>query len=314
MLKNNIYDDYAIDGDTLNVKHENIEELPRVSFVIPTFNSERTLDECLSSIISQEYPDIEIIVVDNGSTDRTVEIAKKYTDSIFFDRGKLGSVRQTGIEQMTGTILGSFDSDNSFPHSKWLCNSVQYFNYGADVGTVWPKNISPPNRPLFMEMYLNFCNLLLEERIKNKRGIVGGGCALFLKKAIDEVGGIDRDIHWGEDFHLAKKLKDDGYKLIYIKDPIYHDTDMGLSIRKFIKKQILGANAFTKDNFQSTELSIGEIFHEQVIIGMKGMIRGIVKDRDISWLLFPLLLFLRLIIYAYVYTKKLLAISSPLNN
>lgn len=297
---------YVIDSDTIVNEIEGSDKKTRVSLVIPTFNSERTLDECLSSIANQDYPDIEIIVVDNGSTDQTVEIAKKYTKNIYFDNGKLGSVRQTGIENATGEIVGSFDSDNYFPYNKWLLNSLKYFSYSDDIGTVWPKNIAPPNRPLFMKMYLNFSNLLLEDRIKRRRGIVGGGCALFLKKAIDDVGGIDRDVHWGEDFNLAKKLKDKGYKLVYVKDPIYHDTDMGLSMKKFVKKQILGANAFTKDNFQSTNLSIAEIFYEQVIIGMKGMVKGIIKDKDISWFLFPLLLTLRSVVYAYVYSKNLI--------
>lgn len=297
---------YVIDSDLIANCIGDPQKKPRVSFVIPTFNSERTLDECLSSIANQDYPDVEIIVVDNGSTDKTVEIAKKYTKNVYFDSGKLGSVRQTGIELASGEIVGSFDSDNYFPHKKWLLNSLKYFNCSSDIGTVWPRNVAPPNRPLFMKMYLNFSNLLLEDRIKRKRGIVGGGCALFLKKAIDDVGGIDRDVHWGEDFNLAKKLKDKGYKLVYVKDSIYHDTDMGLSMKKFIKKQILGANTFTKDNFQSTNLSMAEIFHEQVIIGMKGMVKGIIKDKDFSWFLFPLLLTLRSVVYAYVYSKNLI--------
>jgi glycosyltransferase involved in cell wall biosynthesis len=298
------YSYYVIDSDMLLNNVGVVQIKPMVSFVIPTFNSERTLDHCLSSISNQDYPEIELIIVDNGSSDQTIEIAKKYTQKIYYDSGKLGSVRQTGIEHASGEVIGNFDSDNYLPYDKWLLNSIKYFSCNDGIGTVWPRNIAPPNRPLFMKMYLNFGNLLLEDRIKRKRGIVGGGCALILKKAIDDVGGIDRDVHWGEDFNLAKKLKDKGYKLVYLRDPIYHDTDMGLSIEKFVKKQILGATAFTKDNFQSMGLSITEIFHEQIIIGTMGMIRGIIKERDISWLLFPFLLFLRLIIYGLIFTKK----------
>ena len=77
---NKNYSHYVIDSDTFSNNIEITEKKkPKVSFVIPTFNSERTLDECLSSISNQDYPDMEIIVVDNGSDDKTVEIAKKYT-------------------------------------------------------------------------------------------------------------------------------------------------------------------------------------------------------------------------------------------
>jgi glycosyltransferase involved in cell wall biosynthesis len=57
-------------------------KLPALSVVIPTYNSERTLRECLESIKNQDYPKnkIEIIIADGGSTDRTMEIARKYTN------------------------------------------------------------------------------------------------------------------------------------------------------------------------------------------------------------------------------------------
>lgn len=98
-------------------------------------------------------------------------------------------------------------------------------------------------------------------------------------------------------------MKNKGYKLAYIKDPIYYDTDMGLSMKKFMKKQILGATSFTKNNFQSTELSIKELFHEQIAMGTIGMVKGIIKERNFSWLLFSFLLFTRLIIYALILLK-----------
>jgi len=52
-------------------------------------------------------------------------------------------------------------------------------------------------------------------------------------------------------------------------------------------------------------MSIEEIFHEQIVIGTNGMIRGIIKERNFSWLLFPFLLLTRLIIYALIFTKNL---------
>lgn len=55
-------------------------DLPSISVVIPTYNSERTLTECLENILQQDYPraKIEIIIADGGSRDRTLEIARKY--------------------------------------------------------------------------------------------------------------------------------------------------------------------------------------------------------------------------------------------
>ncbi len=58
-------------------------ENPLVSVIIPTYNSSRTLEKCLESIKNQTYKNVEIIVVDNNSTDNTKEIAKKYTGKAY---------------------------------------------------------------------------------------------------------------------------------------------------------------------------------------------------------------------------------------
>jgi glycosyltransferase involved in cell wall biosynthesis len=56
-------------------------DFPLVSVIVPTYRSSATLEDCLVSIRKQDYPAIELIVVDNHSADATVEIAKKYADA-----------------------------------------------------------------------------------------------------------------------------------------------------------------------------------------------------------------------------------------
>lgn len=276
-----------------------LNNLPKVSFCIPTLNNEDTIEECLSSIANQDYPSVEIIVVDGHSKDKTIEIAKKYTDQIFFDSGLLGSARQTGVENATGEILGLFDSDIIIPHRNWLRNAVEAFNYDERVSTVWPENIAPPDGGLVVRLYFNHWKLIIEDRIKKRRGLYGGGNALFLRRAIEEIGGVSRSLHWGEDFDWAQKLKDRGYKVVYIHDPLYHDTMPSLKI--FAKKQFTGAKTFTKTGFQLMNLSPYEVFYEQVVLGVKGMFRGLIVERDPSWCLYPVFVSLRGLAYGYTY-------------
>jgi glycosyltransferase involved in cell wall biosynthesis len=275
----------------------------RVSFCIPTLNNEDTLDKCLKSIVNQEYPDTEIVIVDGGSTDNTIEIAKKYTERIYFDNGPLGSARQTSIEHSTGEILALFDSDITVPHSKWLANAVRYFNYSDKISTVWPMSVSPPNGSWTNKLYFNLWKVTIEDRIKKKRGVFGGGNALFLRRCFEEIGGINRSLHWGEDFDWAQRLKEHGYQVVLIRDVLYHDTMK--SLRQFLEKQFTGAKTFTTTGFRLMALSPREVVYEQVILGTKGMISGLVTEGDLSWLLLPLFIFIRVFAYGSSYVKQL---------
>jgi glycosyltransferase involved in cell wall biosynthesis len=284
----------SLTGDIIDFRN-----LPCISFCIPTLNNESTLEACLSSISTQNYPKFEIIIIDGFSNDRTIDIAKKYTKKIYYDKGTYGSACQTGVEHSSGKILALFDSDIILPHNNWLINAVRYFNYSDRVSTVWPLYIAPPNSPLFEHLYqTNLYRILIENRISKKKSFFGGGNSLILKECIEEIGGINRSIHWGADFDWAKKLKGCNYQVIFILDPLYHDTMR--SIREFAKKQFTGAKTFTKSSFEIMGLSNRDIFYEQLILGTRGMIRGLIIERDISWILFPILLLIRFIAYGFV--------------
>lgn len=278
------------------------KNLPRVSFCVPTLNNEETLEAALKSYVSQEYPDIEIIIVDGHSKDKTIEIAKRYTNKIYFDDGTLGSATQTAVEKSSGEIIVIIDSDIIIPHKKWLINAIRYFNYSDKVSTVWPMNLAPPKSSLTTRLYFNYWQVLMEDRIKKRRSLFGGGNSLLLRKYIDEIGGINRSIHWGLDFDWAQKLKDRGYQVVYIKDPIYHDTMR--SLKEFTKKQFVGAKTFTNQGFQLMNLSLSNVLYEQFILGSKSMLKGLFLKRDISWSVYPIFVSVRVIAYAYTYLLK----------
>ncbi len=283
-------------------KNINCSTLPRVSFCIPTLNNENTLDKCLKSITEQEYPDIEIIIVDGGSTDNTIKIAERYTDEIYFDYGPLGSARQTSIEHATGQILGLFDSDIVIAHSKWLINAIKYFNYSEMVSTVWCETDCPPWASLVAKSHFNHAHQIFKDRIKKKRGIFGGGNALFLRECIEEIGGVNRSLHWGEDCDWAQKLRSRGYQVVIIRDMLYHDTMR--TYKEFIKRQFTSARTFTQTGSELMGLSKKDVLYEQVVLGTKGMIEGLLKEKNLSWSIYPLLLSTIGIAYGYTYMKN----------
>jgi glycosyltransferase involved in cell wall biosynthesis len=93
-----------------------------VSYIIPTLNSARTLERCLASIRAQDYPDVEIVIVDAGSTDQTLELAKAYEVDQVIDNplhtGEAG--KALGARAAKGEILAFVDSDNVLVGRDWL--------------------------------------------------------------------------------------------------------------------------------------------------------------------------------------------------
>lgn len=297
---------YPVDDpsiDTLTADVVDPDAPPMVSFCIPTLNDESTLGRFLESIEVQDYPQIEVIVVDGGSNDQTVEIAKEYGARTAYDEGTLGSARQTGFEVSTGDIVALFDADLVLPHDEWLREAVRRFNYDEAVSTVWPINVAPPDAPHLTRLYFDHWELIMEDRIVDGRGYFGGGNALFRRACLDDIGGIDADFHWGEDFDWARRLYEAGFTVVYHRDPVYHDTMRSLS--RFARKQLVGAETFTDTGVELMGLTVSDVLYEQFVLGFHGMICGLLVERNPAWLWYPPYIGCRTGAYAFTYLRQI---------
>jgi GT2 family glycosyltransferase len=109
---------------------------PRVSVVVCTYNGGRTLEQCLRSLQALDYPDYEVIVVDDGSTDDTRAILARFPDvrAIHQPNRGLGVARNVGLREATGAIVAYTDSD-CFADPDWLTHLVyQLLRSKAAVG------------------------------------------------------------------------------------------------------------------------------------------------------------------------------------
>jgi len=170
---------------------------------------------------------------------------------------------------------------------------------------VWPLLVAPPHASKIARLYqTNLHRVIICDRIKNNRGLFGGGTSLILTKYLTEIGGINISLHWGEDFDWAKKFKDKGYSVVFISDPIYHNTMR--TLKQFYKKQFFGANTFTRSGFGLMGLSKKDVFYENFILGIKGMVHGLVIEKDTSWLYYPVFLIIRILAYSVMFFKNLI--------
>lgn len=99
---------------------------PLVSVIMPAYNAEKYIADSIQSVVDQTYSNWELVVVDDGSTDKTAHIAKQFLakDSrikyVFQQNGRLGKARNTGIENSTGSLIAFLDSDDL-----WLPEKLQ---------------------------------------------------------------------------------------------------------------------------------------------------------------------------------------------
>ncbi len=115
---------------------------PRVSVVVCTYNGARTLDECLAAAKRLDYPDYEVVVVSDGSTDASGDIALRHGVRLIEtpNRG-LSSARNTGLHAATGEIVAYLD-DDAYPDPHWL-RHVAAAMHDGDYAAVGGPNIPP---------------------------------------------------------------------------------------------------------------------------------------------------------------------------
>ena len=112
---------------------------PLVSIIVPAHNSEAFIESSLESALAQTYPNIEVIVVNDGSTDRTSLILERYSDRIqVLDQTNQGAgvARNTGIRQARGKYIAFLDADDLWVESK-LELQVQYLQQNPDIHAVY---------------------------------------------------------------------------------------------------------------------------------------------------------------------------------
>src|SRR5207249_10244006 len=123
---------------------------PRISVVVCTYNGGRVIRDCLEGLRKLDYPDFEVIVVNDGSTDNTEAVLGEYDFRVITTENRgLGNARNTGMEAATGEIVAYLD-DDAFPDPHWLTYLSAMFCSTAHVAVGGP-NIGPPAAVLVAE-------------------------------------------------------------------------------------------------------------------------------------------------------------------
>ncbi len=191
---------------------------PRVSVVVASYNAERTLKACLDSLARLNYPDYEVILVDDGSTDTTRQIAFAHPNVRYFRHEKnlgLSVARNSGIAAATGEIIAFTDADCRADED-WL-----YYLVGGllDNGfaCVGGPNLLPPEDSRVAAAVMASpggpAHVMLSDR--QAEHIPGCNMALY-KWALEQIGGFDPIFHKaGDDVDLCWRLRQAGLRIGY---------------------------------------------------------------------------------------------------
>lgn len=117
--------------------------MPKVSVIIPTYNRVNFLEEAIESVLSQEYKNFELIIVDDGSTDETRDIVRRYTKEVAYfyqDRRGVSCARNMGIKISSGEYIAFLDSDDKWLAKKLSCQ-MDFFTQNPYASICYTEEI-----------------------------------------------------------------------------------------------------------------------------------------------------------------------------
>ena len=177
--------------------------MPKVSVLIPSYNSEQFLAEAIDSALNQTFQDLEIIVIDDGSKDSSGEIAKRYQQLhpqkvryLYQENAGLAVARNVGLRSAYGEYIAILDSDDIWL-PEHIQEAVQTLDADHNIGLVHAnytrvdeegKILSTPQRDL------RFLSGKMFEHIFLRRADIACPTVVFRKKCSDQVGGFDQNL------------------------------------------------------------------------------------------------------------------------
>lgn len=204
--------------------------MPKISLYIPCFNVEKYIARCIEGILNQTYPVDEILVIDDGSRDRTVEIASQYPVRIVkheVNKG-LSAARNTGFQNASNEWVASLDAD-CVADSHWLEKLVASLEEDEKIAVAGGRLVeivqdSWADRWRKVHMTQDWG----DNRLSDPPFMYGNN-SLIRKSVIEEVGCFNEKLRTnGEDVDMSNRIYEKGYHIVYepaaIVNHLRHDN------------------------------------------------------------------------------------------
>jgi len=192
-------------------------DFPKISVVIPSFNAVKFLEKTILSAINQNYPNLELIIIDGGSTDGTLEIIKKYEKFIYYwksekDQGEADAINK-GFPIATGELVNEMNADDIFlPGALTIVGNFFRENKDTDVIFGNMLNIDENDKIVGECVYTKFSRIVYQYE-----GVSIGSQSAFWKRSLfKKVGAHDANLKLSPDYDFFLRLGISGAKFKYL--------------------------------------------------------------------------------------------------
>jgi glycosyltransferase involved in cell wall biosynthesis len=230
--------------------------LPKVSVIIPNYNYGKYIAKTVDSVLSQTYKCIEVVVVDDGSKDDSLNVLKNYGEALTVIRQQnqgVSPARNNGVRNSTGELLAFLDADDIWLPEK-LERQVQRITSDGDVGLVHcAMSYVDINDNVFGENRNGLEGWIGEAILRLKPAIVGAGSTGLVRRHIfDEVGGFDPRQTTAADWDFCYRVAS-RYKVAFVDEPLVlyriHNSNMHSNVGAMEKDMRIGLEkAFASGN------------------------------------------------------------------
>jgi glycosyltransferase involved in cell wall biosynthesis len=197
-------------------------DIPRVSCIIAVYNGEQYLHEAIDSLLNQTYPNVEIIVVNDGSTDRTAEVIGRYGDrvrALHQENRGVSTARNRGVEMSTGELLCFLDADDLFDARK-IAMQVDALRADPqlDLCACHAQNFWSPEIPLdVLRRDGRYAQIFWHAPVP---GFIVSW--LFRRKLWERVGGFASELRYSEDTDWFSRARDLSMRELTLPDVLAH--------------------------------------------------------------------------------------------